>query len=133
MSLRRIVLGLLVIWLGVMGIACGLLCLICLILYVLWQGLGISSIVLALLCLFCLGLAVMLSGRAAAATGKPGGFSAAWLRSLKDWRQSPAGNSGVQPGLREANDWEQEFSRYRESSLKSQDGQRATAANHRIV
>jgi hypothetical protein len=65
MSLRRIIYSLLAVCLSLVGLACGLLCLICLIAYVLLHGLGLGSAVLALLCLSCLGLAVMLSGRAA--------------------------------------------------------------------
>jgi hypothetical protein len=65
MSLRKIILNLLTLCLGIVGIVCGLLCLVCLIALQFWQGLGVGTVVLALLCLFCLGLAVMLSGRAA--------------------------------------------------------------------
>ena len=65
MSLQRIILSMVVIWLGIMGIACGILCLVCLMLYVLWHGLAISSVALAFICLLCLSVAVMLSSRAA--------------------------------------------------------------------
>ena len=59
--IRNLVLGVLVLWLSFMGIICGILCLLCLLLLLFWQGLSISTIVLAMLCLFCLGLATILA------------------------------------------------------------------------
>ena len=91
MSLRRIIINLLVVCLSLIGIACGLLCLLCLIAYVLLHGLGAGSAVLALLCLSCLGLAVMLSGRAAKRESKR--LGGARLRSLKSWWPSRGGGA----------------------------------------
>ena len=104
MSLKRIVLSLLVLWLGLMGIACGVLCLLCLIALLFWQGLGVGTAVLALLCLSCLGLAVMLSGRAAKRESKR--LGGAGLRSLKTWwpSQSPTVSGGVRSPHRDSLD-----------------------------
>lgn len=96
MSLKRIVLSLLVLWLGLMGIACGVLCLLCLIALLFWQGLGVGTAVLALLCLSCLGLAVMLSGRAAKRESKR--LGGAGLPSLKTWWRTGS-TSDVPRGL----------------------------------
>ena len=63
MTLRKLLVTLLVLWLGLVGIVCGFLCLACLLLVLLWQGLGISTLILALACLLCLTLAVALAGR----------------------------------------------------------------------
>jgi hypothetical protein len=65
MSLRKLLMTILVLWLGLVGIVCGFLCLACLILVLFWQGLGVSTSVLALTCLLCLGLAFVLTGRVA--------------------------------------------------------------------
>jgi hypothetical protein len=120
MSLRKIILNLLTLCLGIVGIVCGLLCLVCLIALLFWQGLGVGTVVLALLCLFCLGLAVMLSGRAAKRESKvlggdglrslntrrrPGGSGAApaWYReSDRGTYQLKSGGTGTLPSLREA-------------------------------
>jgi hypothetical protein len=95
MSLRKIILNLLALCLGIVGVVCGLLCLVCLIALLFWQGLGVGTVVLALLSLFCLGLAVMLSGRAAKRKSKRLGGDA--LRSLNTWRRP--GGSGAAPAL----------------------------------
>jgi hypothetical protein len=65
MSLRRVLVTLLVLWLGLVGIVRGFLCLACLLLVLFWQGLGVSTLILALACLFCLGVALVLAGRLA--------------------------------------------------------------------
>jgi len=65
MSLRKLLVTILVLWLGLLGIVCGFLCLACLILVLFWQGLGVSTSILALTCLLCLGLAFVLAGRVA--------------------------------------------------------------------
>jgi len=91
MSFRRIVLGMLVLWFSIMGVVCGVLGLLCLVLYVLWQGLGVSSVVLVVLCLFCLGLAVMLSGWSAANRERRD-FTPK-LRSVKSWWRSLVGSN----------------------------------------
>jgi hypothetical protein len=67
MSLRKLLVTMLVLWLGLVGILCGLLCFACLILVLFWQGLGVSTLILALTCLSCLGLAFVLAGRVAIA------------------------------------------------------------------
>ena len=95
MSLRKIILNLLALCLGTVGIVCGLLCLVCLIALLFWQGLGVGTVVLALLSLFCLLLAVMLSGRAAKRESKL--LGGAGLRSLNTWRRP--GGSGAAPAL----------------------------------
>jgi hypothetical protein len=94
MSLRKIILNLLALCLGIIGVVCGLLCLVCLIALLFWQGLGVGTVVFALLSLFCLGLAVMLSGRAAKRKSKRLGDV---LRSLNTWRCP--GGSGAAPAL----------------------------------
>jgi hypothetical protein len=86
MSIKRIILSSLALCLSIAGIACGLLCLLCLIALLLWQGLGFSTAGLALLCLSCLGLAVMLSSRAAKRESKR--LGGAGLRSRKSWLPS---------------------------------------------
>jgi len=96
MSLKRIVLSLLVLWFGLMGIACGVVCLLCLIALLLWQGLGVGTAVLALVCLSCLGLAVMLSGRAAKRESER--LGGAGPRSLKTWW--PSRSRTVSGGVR---------------------------------
>jgi membrane protein implicated in regulation of membrane protease activity len=63
MTLKRLLVTLLVLWLGLIGIVCGFLCLACLLLVLFWQGLGVSTLILALACLTCLGLALLLAGR----------------------------------------------------------------------
>jgi hypothetical protein len=63
MTLRKLLVTLLVLWLGLVGVVCGFLSLACLLLVLFWQGLGISTLILALACLFCLGLALLLAGR----------------------------------------------------------------------
>ncbi len=63
MSLRKAILALLVVWFGVIGMLAGLVCLLCLTLVLLWQGLGVTTFVLAFVCLACLSLAVVLAGR----------------------------------------------------------------------
>lgn len=134
MSLKRIILSLLALCLGAAGIACGLLCLVCLIALLFWQGLGVGTAVLALLCLFCVGLAVMLSGRSTTRreSKRLGGDGP---RSLNTWQRP--GSSGVpgallakpsrtrylesQPGsatvpspVREAEDWPEDLRAYDE-------------------
>src|SRR5882724_7844004 len=96
MSLRRIIFSLLVVCLSLIGLACGLLCLVCLVAYVLLHGLGVGSAFLALLCLSCLGLAVMLSGRAPTRESKR--LGGAGRHTLKTWRPSRRGirSEGVQ-------------------------------------
>jgi len=87
MSLRRIIFSVMAVCLGVVGVACGLLCLVCLIIFLFWQGLGVGTVVLALLCLFCVGLAVILSGRGTTRreAKRPVGSGS---RSLKAWWRS---------------------------------------------
>jgi hypothetical protein len=134
MSLRRIIISLLVVCLSLIGLACGLLCLLCLIGYVLLHGLGVGSAVLALLCLSCLGLAVMLSGRAVNYESKR--LGGARLRSLKTrWRSRNAGvapalsaetdrgayhlkpgSAGAPPPIREAENWPEDLRPYGEWS-----------------
>lgn len=98
MSLRRIILSLLVFCLSLIGLACGLLCLLCLIGYVLLHGLGVGSAVLALLCLSCLGLAVILSGQVSKRESKQ--LSGLGQRSLKTWWRSRTGTgAGVASAL----------------------------------
>jgi hypothetical protein len=53
MSFRKIMIGLLTLWLGLMGIAFGLLFLLCVSLFLLWQGLSVSVIAFGLLCVSC--------------------------------------------------------------------------------
>lgn len=65
MSFRRILIGLLTLWLGVMGIAFGTLFLLCMSLYLLWQGLSASVIIFGLLCLSCFVLAGIVLSRSA--------------------------------------------------------------------
>jgi hypothetical protein len=89
MSLRGIIYGVLALCLSLVGLACGIFCLVCLIAYVLLHGLGVGSAVLALLCLSCLGVAVMLSGRAAKCESKR--LGGAGLRSVKTWWRSRSG------------------------------------------
>lgn len=54
MSFRRIMLGLLTLWVVLMGVVFGTLFLICLSLYSLWYGLSTSIIVFGALCLACI-------------------------------------------------------------------------------
>jgi hypothetical protein len=63
MKLRNVLVTMMVLWLGVIGIICGFLCLTCLVVLLFWQGIGVSTIVLALTCLCCLGLAFLLTDR----------------------------------------------------------------------
>jgi hypothetical protein len=134
MSLQRIVLSVLVVSLSMVGLTCGLLCLLFLTTYVLLHGLGVGSAVLALLCLSCLGLAVILSGRVAKREAKR--LSGSRLRSLKTWWRSreaggaPAlyaepdrgayhlepGGTGALPPLREAENWPEDLQRYGDRS-----------------
>ncbi len=130
MSLRRIIFSLLVVCLSLIGLACGLLCVLCLVAYVLLRGLGIGSAVLALLCLSCLGLAVMLSGRAAKRESKR--LGSAGPRFLKTWWPfrsagvgQPTGSASIPPALaegsvptkfREAEHWPEELRPYGEWS-----------------
>ncbi len=65
MSFRRILIGLLTLWLGLMGIAFGTLFLLCVSLFLLWQGLSASVIVFGLLCLSCFILAGIVLWRSA--------------------------------------------------------------------
>jgi hypothetical protein len=65
MSFRRILIGLLTVWLGLMGIAFGMLFLLCVSLYLIWQGLSVSVIVFGLLCLSCFVLAGIVLWRGA--------------------------------------------------------------------
>ena len=130
MSFRKIVLSMLVLWLGAMGIACGVMCLICLLVYLLWQGLGVSSVVLALLCLFCLVVAVMLSGRAAAHR-EPVRVANVGVRSVKSWLSSLAGTTrtaadkaSVLPGLDERSEWPEKLDPQREWSMRNGGEQR---------
>jgi hypothetical protein len=70
MSFRRIVLGLLTFWVGLMGFAFGTLFLICLSLYLLWHGLSISIIIFGGLFLACI-ILVQVSLRSTKAKDKP--------------------------------------------------------------
>jgi hypothetical protein len=63
MTLRNVIVTMLVLWLGMVGIVCGFLCLACLILVLFWQGVGPSTVILALTSLSCLGLAFIFAGR----------------------------------------------------------------------
>jgi hypothetical protein len=63
MSFRRILIGLLTLWLGLMGIAFGMLFLLCVSLFLFWQGLSVSVIAFGLLCLSCFVLAGMVLWR----------------------------------------------------------------------
>lgn len=58
-------LGLLTLWLGLMGIAFGLLFLFCVCLFVLWQGLSVGVVVCGLLCAGCFALAGIVLRRGA--------------------------------------------------------------------
>jgi hypothetical protein len=106
MSLRKLVLGILVLWLGLMGIVSGFLCLFCLILVVLWQGLEVSTLILALVCLFCLCLAVILAGRAASIARRPSGKRRRWALGKRVW-QSLAGGGDVVPTFERADKWQE--------------------------
>lgn len=63
MSFRRILMSLLTVWLGLMGIAFGMLFLLCVCLFLFWQGLSVSVFVFGLLCMACLVLAGMILQR----------------------------------------------------------------------
>lgn len=54
MSFRRILLGLLAFWIGLVGLAFVTLFVICLSLYLLWHGLSMSIIVFGVLGLACI-------------------------------------------------------------------------------
>ena len=73
MSLRKIVLGIIIVWLCLMGIGSGFLCLLGLLLLLTWQGLGLSTLVLAVICVVCLGLAGLLLRRGVEGGGRPHG------------------------------------------------------------
>ena len=112
MSLRKLVLGMLVLWLGLMGIVSGFLCLFCLILVVLWQGLGVSTTILALVCLFCLGLAVILAGRAATVAHRPAGKRHKWELARR-WWQSLTSGANLVPTVEQADKaWQEEVRGY---------------------
>jgi hypothetical protein len=66
MSFRKIIFGLLTLWLGLMGLAFGVLFVICLSLYLLWHGLSTSIIVFGGLFLACIILAQVALRRVAA-------------------------------------------------------------------
>jgi hypothetical protein len=139
MSLRKIILNLLALCLGIVGIACGLLCLVCLIALLFWKGLGVGTVVLALLCLSCLGLAVILSGQVAKRESKR--LRGSGPRSLKTWWRlrsggaAPAlypdynrsayyqkpGGTGALPPLREAGNWPEDLRPYGERSDPHED------------
>jgi hypothetical protein len=57
MSFRKIIFGILTIWLALMGITFGALFVICVSLYLLWHGLSMSAIVFGGLCAACIALA----------------------------------------------------------------------------
>lgn len=57
MSFRKIIFGLLTLWLGLLGLAFGGLFVLCLSLYLLWHGLSTSLIVFGGLCPACIILA----------------------------------------------------------------------------
>lgn len=121
MSLRKLVLGMLVLWLGLMGIVSGFLCLLCLILVVLWQGLGVSTMILALVCLFCLGLAVILAGRAATVAHRPPGKQHNWGLAKRWWR-SLTGTANVAPTIEQADKtWREEVRGYAKWSPEAGD------------
>jgi hypothetical protein len=65
MSFRRILIGLLTLWLGLMGLAFGMLFLLCVSLFLFWQGLSVSVIAFGLLCLSCFILAGIVLWRSA--------------------------------------------------------------------
>ena len=135
MSLKRIILSFLALCLGVAGIACGLLCLVCLIALLFWQGLGVGTAVLALLCLFCVMLAVILSGRSATRreskrlgggglrslntwwrTGSPGAPGALLAKpSRTRYPESQPGSPTAPPPVREAENWPEDLRPYDES------------------
>ena len=79
--LRNILLTGLVIWLGLMGVVCGCLFLLCLLLLIFWQGLGISTVVLGVSCIALVVLALMLT------TGTGGSRLAVGRKrcSLREW------------------------------------------------
>lgn len=98
MSLRKLMFNLLALCLSLAGLACGLLCLLGLIVYLFSRGLGLGSAALALLCLSCLGLAVKLLSRAAKRESKQ--LDSAGQHSLKTWwplRKSTGSGSGPSP------------------------------------
>ena len=65
MSFRRIIMGLLTLWLGLMGIVFGTLFVRCVSLLILWQGLSVGVIVCGLLCAGCFALAGIVLRRGA--------------------------------------------------------------------
>lgn len=84
--LRKVLLAMVVLWLGLMGVLTGLLCLFCMILLIFWQGLGVGTVLLAFVSLICLGLAFVFArlgtdpGSASPATIGSGWFSQVWQR-----------------------------------------------------
>jgi hypothetical protein len=65
MSFRRIMMGLLTLWLGLMGIVFGMLFVLCVSLFILWQGLSVGVVVCGLLCVSCFTLAGIVLRRGA--------------------------------------------------------------------
>lgn len=65
MSFRRIMMGLLTLWLGLMGIVFGTLFVLCVSLFILWQGLSVGVVVCGLLCVGCFALAGIVLRRGA--------------------------------------------------------------------
>jgi len=57
MLFRKIIFGLLTLWLGLAALAFGLLFIVCLMLFVLWQGLSASVIMFGALSAICVILA----------------------------------------------------------------------------
>jgi hypothetical protein len=70
MSFRKVVLGMLIVWLCLMGVASGFLCLLALLVLLVSQGLGISTTVLAIICVVCLGSVCLLLRRVVEAEGR---------------------------------------------------------------
>lgn len=64
MSFKKIIFGILTLWLALMGIAFGALFVICVSLYLLWHGLSMSAIVFGALCVAFIALAILALRRA---------------------------------------------------------------------
>jgi hypothetical protein len=66
MSFRKIIFGILTLWLALMGMAFGALFVICVSLYLLWHGLSMSVVVFGALCMAFIALAGIALRRATA-------------------------------------------------------------------
>ena len=66
MWFRKVIFGLLTLWLGLAALAFGLLFIVCLSLFVLWHGLSISVIMFGALSVLCVVLAYKALKRAMA-------------------------------------------------------------------